>query len=66
MTLAPGTRLGLWSHFSAQFGATVFALLWGYPFLVAGQGLSPSTAGTLTGHMNSTPVRLIAVNSVAM
>ena len=44
---APGTRLGLWSHFSAQFGATVFALLWGYPFLVAGQGLSPSTAGTL-------------------
>lgn len=42
-----GTRLGLWSHFSAQFGATVFALLWGYPFLVAGQGLSPETAGTL-------------------
>jgi sugar phosphate permease len=43
----PGTRLGLWSHFSAQFGATVFALLWGFPFLVAGQGLSPSTAGNL-------------------
>ena len=37
----PGTRLGLWSHFSAQFGANVFALLWGFPFLVAGQGLSP-------------------------
>jgi sugar phosphate permease len=44
---APGTRLGLWSHFSAQFGATVFALLWGYPFLVAGEGLSPGTAGTM-------------------
>lgn len=43
----PGTRLGLWSHFSAQFGANVFALLWGFPFLVAGQGLSPQTAGTL-------------------
>jgi hypothetical protein len=28
---APGTRLGLWSHFSAQFGATAFALLWGFP-----------------------------------
>ncbi len=52
----PGTRLGLWSHFSAQFGATVFALLWGYPFLVAGQGLSPSTAGTLLMLMTVTTV----------
>ena len=52
----PGTRLGLWSHFSAQFGATVFALLWGYPFLVAGQGLSPSTAGTLLMLMTLTTV----------
>jgi sugar phosphate permease len=52
----PGTRLGLWSHFSAQFGATVFALLWGYPFLVAGQGLSPGTAGTLLMLMTVTTV----------
>jgi sugar phosphate permease len=52
----PGTRLGLWSHFSAQFGATVFALLWGYPFLVAGEGLSPSTAGTLLMLMTITAV----------
>ena len=52
----PGTRLGLWSHFSAQFGATVFALLWGYPFLVAGQGLSPSTAGRLLMLMTVTTV----------
>jgi sugar phosphate permease len=51
-----GTRLGLWSHFSAQFGATVFALLWGYPFLVAGQGLSPGTAGTLLMLMTVTTV----------
>lgn len=43
----PGTRLGLWSHFSAQFGATVFALLWGFPFLVSGQGLTPSAASGL-------------------
>jgi len=37
----PGTRLGLWSHFSAQFGATVFALLWGFPFLVSAQAVDP-------------------------
>ncbi len=43
----PGTRLGLYAHFSSQFGATVFAMLWGYPFLVRGEGLAPSTAGTL-------------------
>ena len=53
---APGTRLGLWSHFSAQFGANVFVLLWGYPFLVAGQGLSPATAGTLLMLMTVTTV----------
>lgn len=40
----PGTRLGLWTHFTAQFGSTVFAMLWGYPFLVKGQGVAPDTA----------------------
>ena len=34
----PGTRLGMWSHFTSQFAATVFTLLWGYPFLVQGLG----------------------------
>ncbi len=34
----PGTRLGLWSHFTSQFAMTVFTLLWGFPFLVRGQG----------------------------
>lgn len=43
----PGTRLGMWSHFVSQFGTTVFTLLWGFPFLVRGQGLSPTAAGTL-------------------
>jgi MFS family permease len=43
----PGTRIGLWTHFVAQFSGNVFALLWGYPFLVVGQGLSPATAGLL-------------------
>jgi hypothetical protein len=43
----PGTRLGLWTHFTAQFSGTVFALLWGYPFLVVGEGRSPAEAGVL-------------------
>jgi sugar phosphate permease len=43
----PGTRLGMWSHFTSQFSGTVFALLWGYPFLVRGEGLSPDAASTL-------------------
>jgi sugar phosphate permease len=40
----PGTRLGMWAHFTTQFSGTVFGLLWGYPFLVEGQGMSPGTA----------------------
>jgi sugar phosphate permease len=43
----PGTRLGLWSHFVSQFSVTVFSLLWGYPFLVRGEGLSSAQASTL-------------------
>ena len=43
----PGTRLGMWSHFSSQFSSTVFALLWGYPFLVQGLGWSSREASTL-------------------
>ncbi|HEU5034942.1 MAG TPA: MFS transporter [Mycobacteriales bacterium] len=47
----PGTRLGLWTHFVTQFSGTVFALLWGYPFLVRGEGLSPHLAGALLSAM---------------
>ena len=43
----PGTRLGLWTHFTSQFPGTVFALMWGFPFLVAGEGLSRSAASAL-------------------
>ena len=43
----PGTRLGLWTHFVTQFSGVVFALLWGYPFLVEGEGRSPAEAGIL-------------------
>jgi MFS family permease len=52
----PGTRLGLWSHFTVQFGATVFALLWGFPFLVSGQGLTPGAASGLLIVMTVTAI----------
>ncbi|MFC7595554.1 nitrate/nitrite transporter [Terrabacter sp. GCM10028922] len=45
--LVPGTRLGLWTHFTSQFAANMFTMLWGFPFLVAGQGLSPATASVM-------------------
>ncbi|GAA2916263.1 MFS transporter [Streptomyces thioluteus] len=43
----PGTRLGLWVHFTTQFPAMVFLLLWGMPFLVEAEGLDRGTAGEL-------------------
>ncbi|MEU2389398.1 MFS transporter [Streptomyces sp. NPDC007369] len=43
----PGTRLGLWVHFTTQFPAMVFLLLWGMPFLVEAQGLPRTTAAGL-------------------
>ncbi|GAQ61629.1 MFS transporter [Streptomyces scabiei] len=43
----PGTRLGMWVHFTTQFPAMVFLLLWGLPFLVRAQGLDRGTAGEL-------------------
>ncbi|MPQ97019.1 MFS transporter [Modestobacter sp. I12A-02628] len=45
----PGTRIGLYTHLVTQFSGTVFALLWGYPFLTVGEGLSAGqAAGLLT------------------
>ncbi|OEV13892.1 MFS transporter [Streptomyces nanshensis] len=43
----PGTRLGMWVHFTTQFPGMVFLLLWGMPFLVDGQGLDRAGAGEL-------------------
>jgi MFS family permease len=43
----PGTRLGFWMHFVTQFSATALSLLWGYPFFVRGEGVSPAVAGVL-------------------
>ncbi|CCH87529.1 Transporter, MFS superfamily [Modestobacter italicus] len=43
----PGTRIGLATHLVTQFSGTVFALLWGYPFLTIGEGLSAGAAASL-------------------
>jgi sugar phosphate permease len=43
----PGTRLGFWSHFVTQSSGTVFALLWGFPFLSVALGYGPSNAALL-------------------
>lgn len=43
----PGTRLAFWSHFTTPFAGTAFVLLWGMPFLTAGEGLSPAQAASL-------------------
>ena len=43
----PGTRLGLWSHFTSQFAANVMGLLWGFPFFVHAEHCSQTEAGAL-------------------
>lgn len=43
----PGTRLGFWVHFTTPFSAHLLALLWGFPFLVRGEGVSETVAGIL-------------------
>ncbi len=43
----PGTRVGFFSHLTVQFSMNVFTLLWGVPWLVSAQGLSPGAAGAL-------------------
>jgi len=43
--LRPGTRLGFFTHMGTQFSVTVFVLMWGVPYLTAGQGVSRQWAG---------------------
>ncbi|MFD5225446.1 nitrate/nitrite transporter [Microbacterium sp. NPDC058342] len=43
----PGTRLAFWSHFSTPFAGTAFLLLWGMPYLTAGEGLTAAGAAGL-------------------
>jgi MFS family permease len=45
--LRPGTRLGFFTHMGTQFSVTVFALMWGVPYLTVAQGVSSHVAGTL-------------------
>ncbi|MFB1298034.1 nitrate/nitrite transporter [Mycobacterium sp. pW049] len=45
--LRPGTRLGFFTHMGTQFSLTVFALMWGVPYLTEAQGLSAGVAGAL-------------------
>lgn len=40
----PGTRLAFWSHFTTPFAGSAFMLLWGIPFLTAGQGMDTAHA----------------------
>ncbi|GAA3586436.1 MFS transporter [Klugiella xanthotipulae] len=43
----PATRLGFWSHFVTPFAGSSFTMLWGFPFLIAGEGFSRDTASAL-------------------
>jgi MFS family permease len=45
--LRPGTRLGFFTHMGTQFSVTVFALMWGVPYLTTAQGVSTEVAGAL-------------------
>jgi MFS family permease len=45
----PYTRKAFWVHFTLQSSGSVFILLWGYPFLVIGEGLSRPIAAMLMG-----------------
>jgi nitrate/nitrite transporter NarK len=47
----PGTRFAFWVHFSTQSAATVFVLLWGFPFLERGEGLAKAVASALISSM---------------
>lgn len=43
----PGTWLGYWTHFVTPFSSTAIILLWGFPFLVSGQGRTTAEASAL-------------------
>lgn len=43
----PGTRLAFWSHFATPFAGTAFVMLWGIPFLTAGEGRSQAQAASI-------------------
>lgn len=45
----PGTRLGFFGHMGTQYSMMTFSLLWGLPYLVSAQGMTPiAAAGLMT------------------
>jgi sugar phosphate permease len=44
-----GTRLGFWVHFTTMASPTTLGLLWGFPYLVRAQHLSPGAADGVLG-----------------
>jgi len=40
--------LAFWSHFTTPFSGTAFIMLWGIPFLTAGEGRTPAEAAVIT------------------
>ncbi|GLZ31184.1 MFS transporter [Lentzea sp. NBRC 105346] len=45
----PGTRLGFWAHFATMSTPAILGLLWGFPYLVQAQGMSPEQASSMLG-----------------
>jgi MFS family permease len=45
----PGTRLGFWVHFTTMASPTTLGLLWGFPYLVRAQHLTPVRADEVLG-----------------
>ena len=43
----PSGRLGFWVHLTTMACPTTFGVLWGYPYLVQGQGYAPSVAAAV-------------------
>ncbi|MHC1557622.1 MFS transporter [Actinomycetospora sp. C-140] len=40
----PGVRLAFWCHLASPFPGNVFGLLWGFPFLTGGEGVTSGAA----------------------
>ncbi|ASK65336.1 MFS transporter [Brachybacterium avium] len=43
----PSTQLGFFTHYTAGFTGITFSMMWGYPYLTAGEGLSRPAASAI-------------------
>ena len=63
--LRPGTRLGFFTHMGTQFSVTVFALMWGVPYLTVGPGRlfgdGRNAADRCRSSPRSRPVSLVGI-----